>query len=229
MKRMTKTLAAGSLLAFSPLASAEFSANIGATSNYVWRGATQTDDQAAISGGLDYAHDSGFYVGTWASNVNFGDDANGDGSYELDLYGGYGGSFGEFGFDVGLTSYLYPLDDDADFLELGLSGSFKFLTVGLAYTLDGDGDDDTPFNEGDIYYYASASFDVAEGWSVGGTIGHYDFDVPSSGDVDYTHGQVDLTKSAGDFGDFTLSASVADEEANGDNDPRVFVSWSKTF
>ncbi len=43
-----------------------FSANIGVVSNYMWRGVTQTGDQAAVQGGLDVAHESGFYAGTWA-------------------------------------------------------------------------------------------------------------------------------------------------------------------
>jgi hypothetical protein len=48
-----------------------FSANIGAVSNYMWRGVSQTQDGPAIQGGLDYAHASGFYLGTWASNVDW--------------------------------------------------------------------------------------------------------------------------------------------------------------
>ena len=49
------------------------SANIGVVSNYVWRGITQTDDKAAVQGGVDYSHSSGFYAGTWVSNVDFPD------------------------------------------------------------------------------------------------------------------------------------------------------------
>ena len=74
---------------------AEFTGNVAATTNYVWRGVTQIDDGPAVQGGLDYAHDSGFYVGTWASNVDF--DGENDPQYELDLYGGYGGEAGNFG------------------------------------------------------------------------------------------------------------------------------------
>lgn len=48
-----------------------FSANVGAVSNYIWRGVSQTQDGAAVQGGLDYAHESGFYAGLWASNVDF--------------------------------------------------------------------------------------------------------------------------------------------------------------
>jgi len=209
-------------------AQAEFSANIAATSNYVWRGATQTDDGAAIQGGIDYAHDSGFYLGTWASNVDFG----GGGEAEWDLYGGYAGEAGDLGYDVGLIYYAYPDSDDVNFLELTGSLSYGMFSGGLAYTIDGEADEG-PFTDGDIYGWLGVSFDLAETWSAGLTVGHYWFDDDGDaccGDLDYSHVQGDITKSAGDWGDFTFSVSYADEEANGgDDDPKVFISWAKSF
>lgn len=217
--KMTKiAMACGAaLLGVSAVAQAEVSANIGVTSNYVWRGMTQTNDQPAISGGVDYAHDSGFYIGTWASNV---DDANGTyGTYELDGYAGFGGEVGDVGYDVGYLYYAYPSGNGGNFGELYGSVSFQMFTVGLAYTTNAD----TDSAEGDIYYYANASFDLPEGFSLGGTVGHYDYDANSSGT--YNHYQLDLGKSAGDYGDFTLSLSANDN----DEDPLVFVSWAKSF
>ena len=70
------------------------SANIGVVSNYLWRGITQTDDKPAIQGGLDYSHSSGFYAGTWLSNVDFNLDENNP-SAEVDLYLGYTNSIVE--------------------------------------------------------------------------------------------------------------------------------------
>ena len=65
---------------------AELSANVSVTNNYIWRGLTQTTNDAAVQGGIDYADESGFYAGTWVSNVNYGaDDVY---SYEHDLYFG---------------------------------------------------------------------------------------------------------------------------------------------
>ena len=221
MKLNKLALAVGALV-FTGSAAAELSANIGATSNYVWRGVTQTDDGAAISGGLDYAHDSGFYAGTWASNVDFGSDD--DTTAEVDLYGGYANEFGGgVGYDLGVIHYAYPGGDELDFTEIYASLSFGPVTGGVNYTIDKESDVD----EDDVYYYLSAGFDVAPTWSIGGTIGHYDFD---SGDS-YTHGQIDIGKSVGDFGDFTLSISVADEDDDLgiDGDTLVFVSWGKTF
>ena len=229
MKKLHASLGTAALLAaLAPAANAELSANIGVTSNYMWRGVTQTDDGAAVQGGIDWAHESGFYLGTWASNIKWGSDMSS--GVEVDFYGGYGGEFNDFGYDVGLIYYYYPDSDydDSDFTELYLSGSWKWIEVGLAYTIDGDAPNDAPFSDGDMYYYGSLSFDLQNDWSIGGTIGYYDFDVPSSSDVDYAHYQLDIGKGAGDFGDFTFSISTADEES-GDDDTKFWVAWTKTF
>jgi uncharacterized protein (TIGR02001 family) len=230
MKQNKLAVAVGAaVLGLSSVAQAEISANIGATSNYVFRGVTQTDNGAAIQGGIDYSHESGFYAGTWASNVDFG----GGGEEEVDFYAGFAGEMDAFGYDVGAIYYAYPSSDDADFVELYASASFGPVTAGLAYTVSSDVDDtaaNETFIEGDLYYYLSAGTDLSDGWSVGGTIGYVDFedDGVAATDTSYMHYQLDVTKSAGDFGDFTMSVSMADEES-GDEDPIVFVSWAKSF
>ncbi len=203
--------------------------NIGATSNYIWRGISQTSDAAAISGGLDWSDASGLYAGTWVSNVDFG--ACCETSYELDLYGGYAGKVGDFGYDAGLIYYTYDQDDDANFLELALSGSWQFLSAGLNYTVSSDVEETAAaetFIEGDLYYYVGASFDLPQDFSVGLTLGSYSWEDDGVGgaDLDYTHYQADLSKSAGDFGDVTLSLSDTDID---NDDMKFFVSWSKTF
>jgi uncharacterized protein (TIGR02001 family) len=229
MKKLQASLIASAVaLSLSPVAHAEFSANIGVTSNYLWRGVTQTDDGAAVQGGIDYAHESGFYAGTWASNIDWGVGTSGA---EVDLYGGFAGEYNDFGYDIGLIYYWYPADgyEDSDFTEIYASGSYKWFELGLAYTVDGDQPGDAPFSDGDLYIYGAASFDVADTWSVGLTLGHYDFDVPRSLDADYTHGQIDITKSAGDFGDFTFTVSTAEETSISTDDTKVVVSWAKSF
>jgi uncharacterized protein (TIGR02001 family) len=235
MKLKRIALAVGAVL-FAGAASAEFSANIGVTSNYVWRGVTQTGNDAAISGGLDYAHDSGFYAGTWASNVDFGnEDGTSDGGAEVDLYVGFGGEFGDgIGYDVGLAHYMYPHLSDSDFTELYGSLSYSYFTGGIHYTVHSDVDDTSAENElfieGDLYFYVGASYEVMPTWTLGGTIGYYDFDDDGvdNTDTSYMHYQIDIGKSAGDLGDFTFSFSKAEEES-GDDDWLVFASWSKSF
>jgi uncharacterized protein (TIGR02001 family) len=232
MKMNKLALACGvAMLGLSSMAAAEVSTNIGVTSNYIWRGMTQNGNDTAFSGGLDWENGSGLYVGTWISEA-WSD-------YEMDLYGGFNGSMGDFGYGVGLTYYTYPGDDDANFLELGLSGSFAMLSFGLDYTLSSDiddTDDAEQFIDGDIHYYVGASFDLDQDFSLGATIGQYAFEDDGVGgaDLDFTYYQIDLTKSAGDFGDVTLSLvdSNIDESSNvggEDGDMRFLVSWSKGF
>ena len=67
--------------------------NIGAVSEYRFRGIAQTSFKPALQGGVDYSHKSGLYVGAWASNISWIKDYVGatDGSSEVDVYGGYKG------------------------------------------------------------------------------------------------------------------------------------------
>src|SRR5262247_2375799 len=70
--------------------------NIGLFSQYVFRGLTQTNEKPAVQGGFDLGHKSGFYAGTWASNINWVSDAvpppySVSSSMEWDFYGGYKG------------------------------------------------------------------------------------------------------------------------------------------
>jgi hypothetical protein len=89
------------LLASAP-SQAELTANASVTNNYLWRGLTQSINEAAVQGGVDYASESGFYAGTWTSNVSYdSDDAY---SYEHDMYFGFAGEASGFSYDLG---YLY--------------------------------------------------------------------------------------------------------------------------
>jgi uncharacterized protein (TIGR02001 family) len=237
MKKLHASLTAAALaMATSGTALAEVSANIGVTSNYIWRGVTQTDDGAAVQGGIDYAHDMGFYLGTWASNIKWGPDMSS--GAEVDFYGGFANEYNDFGYDLGLIYYYYPDSDysDSNFYEIYGSGSWKWLELGLAYTLGGDADNDAPFSSGDLYYYGAVSFDLANDWSIGGTVGRYAFDTSRTWRVvendaenpSYNYGQLDIGKGAGDFGDFTFSVSKAGK-ASGDDDTKFWVAWAKTF
>lgn len=124
---MKKSLLATALMAASTATVAEISGNVGLVSDYIFRGVSQTDNQMAIQGGFDYGHDSGIYIGTWASNVDSSFFDNGrDPQIELDLYAGYSGSFGEnLGYDVGFIRYEYPSADSVDTNEWYASGSYS--------------------------------------------------------------------------------------------------------
>ncbi|HHJ11593.1 MAG TPA: hypothetical protein ENK00_00305 [Chromatiales bacterium] len=219
MKKTLLSSAIATALLAATSAQAGVSMNIGVTNNYLWRGVTQTDDGAAVSGGVDYNHDSGFYVGTWASNVSFGGVAD----YELDLYAGYGGEFKDFGYDVGVISYQYPIGETY-FNEVYANGSFKMISFGVAYTFGSDDDTTAELSKGDVYGYVGADFDLAEGYGLSLLVGSYNFD-NAAGD-DYTHFAVSVSK-----GDFSIGVEKNDRTNTGagEDNPRVVVSWSKEF
>ena len=89
-----------------------FTGNVGIFSQYVFRGVSQTNEKPALQGGLDLAHKSGFYIGTWGSNVSWISDADPrvSASLEWDMYGGYKGSLPhDFGYDLGVMGLARKL------------------------------------------------------------------------------------------------------------------------
>lgn len=203
------------------LSSATFagtSANIGLTSDYVWRGVSQNNNDPALSAGLDYEAENGLYVGTWASNVqNDGKDV------EIDLYGGYAGSVSGFGYDIGVITYQYPSATDLDFTEIYANTTFfdDMLEVGIASIVDAD--DSTI--EGDTYSHVSINSNLGP-FSMGTTIGNTNAD----GD-DYMHVQTAFGYDIPDnFGNLSLAYDVtAGNLANANNSKTVSLSWTKSF
>lgn len=107
------------------------------TSDYRFRGVSQTDEGMAVQGGITISHDSGFYVGTWGSNLA-GWGTFGGTNMELDLIAGFAFPVGEGTLDTGVVWYMYPSGaDTTDFAELyaRLSGDIGplSLTAGVAY------------------------------------------------------------------------------------------------
>jgi uncharacterized protein (TIGR02001 family) len=188
------------------------SANVAATSNYLWRGLEQTNGKAAISGGIDYASNSGFYVGTWASNADWADGM----TYELDVYGGFGGDINEnISYDVGFIYYAYPdeTSGDADFSEIYGSISFSSLTFGLAVLTSGEGADvgDT------IYANVDYSIALSNEAEINLHIGSYSGDWLADDSIDYG---VSISKSG-----FTFGASATDLDG-APGDAKVYVAYS---
>jgi uncharacterized protein (TIGR02001 family) len=169
--------AAGSAQAQAP----DVAWNVAVTSDYVFRGASQTDENPAIQGGVDLTFESGFYAGAWASNVDFGDDTDA----EVDLYGGFRTEAGGFALDFGAIAYLYvnapDLTDDYDYLEFKAAASRALgpVTLGAAvyYSPDFFGLDDEA-----TYVEANGSFSPAPKWTVSGALGYQYLDVSD----DYT-------------------------------------------
>ena len=156
MKAIRYVCVAGALAMLSGPAVAEITGNATVTNNYIWRGLTQTSNNPAVQGGIDYAHESGFYVGTWVSNVNYGPaDIY---SYENDIYLGFAGG-DELAWDVGWLYYNY--DDEArfDFHEIYGSLGWKGFSASL-FLLSGTEAEEGPAQDFDFgsTYYASLDY-----------------------------------------------------------------------
>ncbi len=144
MKKTLLTSCAAAAMMVAAVSSAQaqnasFSANLGITNNYMWRGVTQTDDDFAVQGGADVEFENGLSFGAWASNVDWG-----AGDVEVDLYGSYAFPLTDMVTgSVGAIGYLYPDKPscvDANFFEIngGVEFDLSPATIGgsIAFIVD---------------------------------------------------------------------------------------------
>jgi uncharacterized protein (TIGR02001 family) len=113
--------------------------NLTLTTDYRYRGISQTRLKPAIQGGVDYALPGGFYVGAWASTIKWIKDAGGEANAEVDLYGGYKGEIAkDFTYDVGFLRYQYPsnkLNPSANTNEIYGAVTFGPATLKYSHSL----------------------------------------------------------------------------------------------
>lgn len=148
--------------------------NVAATTDYVFRGVSQTNEDPAISGGIDLTAGS-FYAGAWASNVDFGDDTD----LEVDLYGGFRTEAGGYALDFGVVGYLYgnaPGGADYDYVEFKAAASRAIgpFTGGVALYVSPDffGADDEA-----TYLELNGAYATTAGWTLSGAVGQQWLDV----------------------------------------------------
>lgn len=223
---MQKQLSRASLLAAALIAAAgtasaegEFSGNVAISSDYVWRGVSQSNGDMAISGGFDYANGM-FYAGTWASNIDF-EDAS-DANVEIDFYGGIASEFANgVTWDLGVIYYVYPdsEDSDLDFVELKGALGYAFdagLSVGAEAYYDPDNKN--------MYLNATAGYALTENFGVDASVGNYQFDAGG----DYTNWSLGASTSAAGFG-FDLRYWGTDVDNVEVADDRVVLTVSRSM
>jgi len=151
----------------------ELGFNVGLTSDYRYRGISQSRLQPAISAGVDFSHSSGVYLGAWASSIRWIKDGGGKGNVEVDVYGGYKFDVGAVGLDVGALLYIYPdnkLSPNADTQEIYIGASVGPVTLKYSHAfsnLFGVAN-----SKGSHYLDLSAEFDLGDGWTVTPHIGY---------------------------------------------------------
>jgi uncharacterized protein (TIGR02001 family) len=230
----TAALAVPSLAAAQATAAASphtLTGNVGLYSSYRFRGIDQTAGEPAIQGGVDYSHSSGWYAGNWNSNVNQGAGFPG-GNLEMDFYGGWKKTWGDWGLDVGGIYYYYPgtnsnptnifgvfnnktgnvLSGRVDNTELYIGGSWKFIT--LKYSQAVSDYFGVPSTDGSNYLDLSANYDLGNGWGINGHVGTLNFKNVNNGD--YTDWKIGVTK---DIGGWIFALSYIATDAKGDCSP----------
>ncbi|MBK6296450.1 MAG: hypothetical protein IPO19_18135 [Rhodoferax sp.] len=146
--------------------------NVGATTDYRYRGISQTRLKPTLQGGVDFSHKSGLYLGAWGSGIKWIKDGGGDANIELDLYGGYKGSAGSVSYDLGVLTYQYPsnkLNPSANTTELYVAGTMGPATLKYSHSVTNLFGFANSKSSG--YLDLSASFDLGNGWSVAPHVG----------------------------------------------------------
>ncbi|MDN4503951.1 TorF family putative porin [Alteromonadaceae bacterium BrNp21-10] len=193
-----------SATAFVPAAQADLSANVGLVSDYVFRGITQTG-AASGSAGVDYEN-GGFYLGTWAADVQDG--------LEVDVYAGYGiETESGLSLSAGFTTYQYTGDFDSSYNEINLGlgyGAFSLEVSKGVWEVEGGDDQD--------YTFIGLTAEAESG--LYGTLGFH------GGDFDGSYVEVGYGMEVGGF-DTGVAIIAADSDLGGDE--TLVFSISKSF
>jgi len=195
--RIITAAVAGLLVTAGSVQAQDWTANFAASNNYIWRGLTQSINEAAISGGIDYASESGFYAGTWASNVSY--DSDDVYSYEHDMYFGFAGEAEGFSYDIGYLYYNYDSNAGYDFGEIYGSIGMGNFSATLSLLANAEPDE----GPGEDFGFAQASY-----WS-------FDYAIPLESGVEiglhagYHEGDFmySFNGATDDYWDFNISVA----------------------
>jgi uncharacterized protein (TIGR02001 family) len=193
-----------------------FSFNVGVVTDYRFRGISQSRLRPALQGGVDFAHDSGFYLGLWASTIKILKDVpGGKGDLELDLYGGYKGKINDnFAYDLGVLRYQYPRENfptTVNTTELYGAVTYGPATLKYSHAISGQ-TFGVANSRGSYYLEAAATFDIGSGFALTPHIGRQHFDGSGNNVASYTDISLGLTKDMGNG--ISLSGTLVSTNAN---------------
>ncbi len=232
MKKSIIALATSCLLTVSTSALADLSTTVKLASDYTFNGVSQTGNDPALQASLDYAGADGFYVGTWASNVDFG--SGEDTNIEWDAYAGKYFQLNEdIGLDAGIAYYTYHGDSASDsynypeaYAKFGYNSSMGDTELNFWYSWDYFG-----LDVGHYIAMVAHTIEVAPGHSIKAS-----FDRSTSNDENkwawnerdaYNHVRLEYMTS---YEGFDLNLAVEDTSMNIDSaDARIVFSVSRTF
>jgi uncharacterized protein (TIGR02001 family) len=239
MRKLILSAAVAAALLVPGLAAAQaaspITGNMSLVSDYRFRGLTQTFEEPALQGGFDYAHSSGIYLGNWNSAIS--DTFYLGSPLEMDFYGGYKGTAGPLGYDVGVLYYYYPgSSPKIDNTEIYAGVSWQFLSLKYFHAVSEFFS--VPGTKNSNYVDFTATYDMGNGWGINGHIGHQK--VKGVANADYTDYKLGITKDVGgwvfgasfidtDAEEAAYSPAKADGTTKYIGDSTVVLSVSKTF
>jgi uncharacterized protein (TIGR02001 family) len=224
-KKSLLALVAALATAAPAISYADVAFNVGAFSDYRYRGISQSGVKPALQGGADYSNGP-FYLGAWASTIKWIEDAGtifgtdlGNTKFELDLYGGYKGQITkELAYDVGLLAYVYPgnkLGNIAPVLRNAntteIYGALTYGPATLKYSHALTNTFGNPDSKGSFYLDLSAGFDVGGGLMVTPHLGYQKIKGAYDSVATYTDYSLTVSK---DFSGFVVSGAIVGTDAD---------------
>jgi uncharacterized protein (TIGR02001 family) len=226
------------LAAATPAVQAELSANVTLTTDYVWRGVSQTDEGPAIQGGFDYSHKSGLYVGVWGSNVDFNEvDDEGQAvanpaRIEIDVYAGIRRRLTEsVEWELSVLRYMYPHTTlDLDYNEFAARLKLGPTSLGFQYS-----NDVFASGKNGFYYTVGAQHELPGSFNLAASIGYSSFDEEVFGQGNprgYVDWRVGISR---ELAGFNFDLSYYDTDENGERlngklaKARAVFTISKSF
>jgi uncharacterized protein (TIGR02001 family) len=199
-------------------AHAQLSFNGGVTNDYRYRGISQSRLRPALQLGVDYAFESGLYVGAWASSIQWIKDVGGKAQVELDVYGGYKGKLGgALSYDVGVLNYDYRRNKlgtlaglvDANTTEIYGAVTYSVATLKYSHALTNTFGN--PDSKNSFYLDLSAGLDVGAGITLTPHVGYQKIKGPNSGVGSYKDYSIAASK---DFSGLLVSAGFYGTDAD---------------
>ena len=221
-KTLAAMLVASTALTGTAMAEVSIEGNVGATTDYIWRGDTQSSGDASLSGGIDVDFGNGFAIGTWVGSLGGNRDENDDSAnYELDVYGSYSTELSGVGVELGYISYMYPgvADSGDDFADYYVA--FSYGPASFSYYALASAESDATEDLDGTYMALDLEFPLVQDWSLGLHYGVEEFSLPAGSTDEDSDEDTSFTLSKGDMS-FTVSGDEGD-------DTRAIISWGMSF
>ena len=186
--------------------------NVGAVSEYRYRGYSQSRFDPAVQGGADYADKSGVYVGVWGSGIKWVKDGGGKSNMEVDIYGGYKFSVGDVAYDIGFLRYEYANNNLP--VSANTNEFYGAVTMGpttLKYSQSTGNLFGFAGSKGSSYVDLTANFDLGSGFTLTPHLGYQKVKGAGNGIYSYTDLALTVAKDLGNG--LTASAALIGTDA----------------